>query len=526
MNAAAESERSSASGPRSTGPRRSSESGPPSHVGHEGALVGDRYRLKHKIGRGGMGVVWAADDERLKREVAVKVMNRDPDESDDPAQTRSRFENEAMAAAKLRSPHVVQIYDYGIDAGAQYIVMERLGGEDLRCRLKRRKRLSLEMTGTIMSHTAKALSEAHAAGIVHRDLKPGNIFLSRHHDETLVKVLDFGVAKIGSTLDVLSADTQDGALVGTPQYMAPEQIHGVSGIDARADLFSLGVILFKTLTGQMPFVGGNPASMVANICTAPIPSAYALAPDLPRDLDDFFARALARTLSERFATARQMAVAFSRIVPISVPSLELSQVPPANAVRAGAADEDAHTHTERVHEDVHELLVGKFFDVFQIKHAMKKDKSNRLDYLEQGPDNYEYVPVRRREEAEKCVQYKMHYGPSIEMERLRTNVRSGHCIQLGFSVAHQTVNALTRHEYNRRQVDHQHVDHLRVARIDHFLGLDNRRIFHSGLPVAECKRVILHWANGKAANGRKLEPKWFEQKNGYGIPTTHRSAAM
>ncbi len=320
---------------------------------NEGTVIGGRYRLERPIARGGMGSVWAGRDEKLKRPVALKLMVSAYATSTD---ARTRFEREAMAVAKLNSPHVVQVYDYGIEGQRPYIVMELLEGEDLRARLRRRKRISLEAAGNIMAQTAKALSEAHAIGIVHRDLKPGNIFMVRQREEKLIKVLDFGVAKIDAA-EVLDADTKEGAILGTPQFMAPEQARGVSDVDQRADLWSLGVILFKALTGELPFNGTTAADVIVKICTENAPRATSLAPDLPVELDRFFSRALAREPEKRFPNARQMAMAFGRIAPVSLPSISIPMpradvaatlresqrgLPPNVAVRAAPAAIHVH----------------------------------------------------------------------------------------------------------------------------------------------------------------------------------------
>jgi serine/threonine-protein kinase len=288
-------------------------------VGH---LIAGRYRLERELARGGMGSVWAAHDEKLKRSVAMKLLMASS--SSGSLVTRRRFEREAMAVAQLQSPHVVQVFDYGIEDATPFMVMELLEGEDLRRRLTMQRRLSLETAGRILVHTAKGLSVAHAAGIVHRDLKPGNIFLVRGRDEEIAKVLDFGVAKyVAQQAPELDQDTKDGSILGTPQFMAPEQARGVRTVDHRADLWSLGVILFKALTGQLPFNGENAADLIVRICTDNPPNALDLAPDLPFETNAFFARALARDPEKRFASAREMAVAFSRIAPVSFPTMSM-----------------------------------------------------------------------------------------------------------------------------------------------------------------------------------------------------------
>jgi eukaryotic-like serine/threonine-protein kinase len=300
-------------------------------------IIGGRYELQRELARGGMGSVWVAKDRKLRRAVAIKVMVPMWADSVD---ATTRFEREAMAVAQLQSPHVVQIFDYGIEEGCPYIVMELLEGEDLRGRLQRQERLDLDTAGKVLVQTAKALSAAHAAGIVHRDLKPGNIFLAKSRDEEIVKVLDFGVAKFdqdatGAAKDTKDEKTKAGTLLGTPQYMSPEQARGLPNIDQRADLWSLAVIIYRALVGRLPFTGKSAADVIVKICTQEPAKPTTLAPDLPAEVDRFFKRAFARNLNERFESARQMAVAFSRIAPTSFPSLSMPEPMPeiADALR-------------------------------------------------------------------------------------------------------------------------------------------------------------------------------------------------
>jgi serine/threonine-protein kinase len=305
--------------------------------------VGGRYRLVREIARGGMGSVWAAHDAKLRRNVAVKLLVGDW--AGNPV-ARMRFEQEAMAIAQLQTPHVVQIFDYGVEDSVPYIVMELLEGEDLRARMYRKKRLSLEEAGRVLVQTAKGLSAAHAAGIVHRDLKPGNVFLARDRDEELVKILDFGVAKADPRAQLLDPDTKAGAILGTPQFMSPEQARGIVDVDQRTDLWALGVIVFKALTGRLPFLGSTAADIIVKICTDPLTAATSLAPDLPPEIDRFFERALARRPEDRFASAREMAIAFSRIAPTSFPSFAMPE-PMEEIVEAQRTASEAMLEADR-----------------------------------------------------------------------------------------------------------------------------------------------------------------------------------
>jgi serine/threonine-protein kinase len=277
-----------------------------------GRVIAGKFRLEWPIGRGGMGTVWAAMHLQLDMPVAVKFM--DPSAAD--ADGRLRFEREARAIAQLRSPHVVQVLDHGVDNGTPYIVMELLEGEDLEGRLRRTKKLTIPVATRIFSQSARALRRAHDAGIVHRDLKPNNVFLARVDDEEVVKLLDFGVAKLqwNGALDPHNESTQQGLLLGSPCYMSPEQARGHKNIDHRSDLWSLAVILFRSLTGVRPFDANTIADLIIKICAEQPPYASSFMPDAPPGLDDFFFRCFARDPDQRYQSALEMASDFEALV--------------------------------------------------------------------------------------------------------------------------------------------------------------------------------------------------------------------
>jgi eukaryotic-like serine/threonine-protein kinase len=274
-----------------------------------GSTIGGKYLLEAPLAGGGMGAIWAAHHVGLESPVVVKFMLS---ELSGDVLAQARFEREARAAAQLRSPHVVQILDYGVEAGTPYIAMERLQGEDLRARLRAVGRLSLRAASELLTQAAKGLKLAHDAGIVHRDLKPSNLFLARVGDEEIVKILDFGIAKQTSTM-LIGEQTASGQLVGSPHHMSPEQARG-GIVDHRSDLWSLAVVLFEAVSGQRPFSGDHVGNVIASICADPLPAPSSFAPDLPAAVDRFFARAMARDPAERFATARAMAEAFSALL--------------------------------------------------------------------------------------------------------------------------------------------------------------------------------------------------------------------
>jgi serine/threonine-protein kinase len=275
-----------------------------------GSIVAGKYHLDHKLAQGGMGSVWAAFDTGLEVPVAVKFMA--PALAGSP-ELVGRFEREAKAAAQLRSPHVVQVFEHGVDDGVPYIVMERLEGEDLGTRLKRQGRLSLWEAAAILEQVSKALRKAHDAGIVHRDLKPANIFVARHDEDEIVKVLDFGIAKSGPASGQ-GEGTRTGVVMGSPSYMSPEQVRSTKGVDHRSDLWSMGLVMFRVVTGKMAFTGENDADVIVKLCADPVPVPSQVAPDLSTEVDAWFARALSRDPEKRFQSAREMAAAFGRIV--------------------------------------------------------------------------------------------------------------------------------------------------------------------------------------------------------------------
>jgi predicted Ser/Thr protein kinase len=276
-------------------------------------LVAGKYRVTRLLGRGGMGTVWEGLYDHLGTRVAIKFIDAEHASSDD---VRQRFVNEARAAARLRSKHVVQVYDQGVgDDGRPYIVMEFLGGEPLDDRLEREGRLPPREIARITLHVCRALSKAHESGIVHRDLKPENIFLVYDEEDhtDIAKVVDFGIAKFTDKAASGSSSTRTGAVLGTPQFMSPEQARGLRSVDHRTDLWSLGVIVYRALVGELPFKGEAVGDLLVNICTADAPVPSSIANDVPARFDEWIRRALAREPGDRFQSAPELCDALADV---------------------------------------------------------------------------------------------------------------------------------------------------------------------------------------------------------------------
>ena len=280
-----------------------------------GRVVADKYELVRPLGRGGMGEVWLARHTTLNTQVAIKFLGGDdPESGEQRARALERFHLEAQISAQLgaRSRHVVRVDDVGEDAVGPFLVMEYVRGRSLVEELEAAQTLTPARVGAILGQLAATLAIVHEEGIVHRDLKPDNILLGTAEDGSLeLKLTDFGVAKAmrrSLAIDDVT-ETTDGLLVGTPEYMSPEQLFGTL-IDERSDCWALGVLAYEMLTGRNPFVGPNIAAIMQRVLTATVARPSTLRADLPRSLDAWFARALEKDRERRFASVREMAVSY------------------------------------------------------------------------------------------------------------------------------------------------------------------------------------------------------------------------
>jgi tRNA A-37 threonylcarbamoyl transferase component Bud32 len=259
--------------------------------------LGDAYTIEGEIGRGGMGVVYRARDERLQRRVAIKVL---PPELAFQQDIRERFTREAQTAARLSHPHIVPIHSVGEGQGLVYFVMGYVDGESVAARIRRRGRLPVEEVRRIMSETADALSAAHTLHVIHRDIKPDNILLEGTRGR--VMVTDFGIAKALSSTSGATL-TGVGVAIGTPAFMSPEQAAGERNIDGRSDLYSLGIVTYQMLTGSLPFSAPSVAGILMKQITEAAPDLRKQRPDIPEDLALAVARCLEKDPENRWPTA-------------------------------------------------------------------------------------------------------------------------------------------------------------------------------------------------------------------------------
>jgi serine/threonine-protein kinase len=325
-----------------------------------GDVVAGKFRIERVLGKGGMGVVVQAMHLRLDQRVALKFLL--PDALVHP-ETLARFSREARAAAKIKSEHVARVIDVGtLDGGSPYIVMEYLEGEDLCAHLRRNGPLGTSQATGFVLQACEALAEAHAAGIVHRDLKPANLFLARYPDGTpCVKILDFGISKISGGESGRDFDmTRPTAIMGSPFYMSPEQMRSTRSVDARADIWALGVILYELVSGRLPFDAETMPELCAKVLQeSPAPLGSLAQSNYPT-FEAVVLRCLEKDRGQRFQSIADLADALAPFAPHEAQrSLDLvarlSGAPsarsggsskPAVSVAAGAVSAESATQTD------------------------------------------------------------------------------------------------------------------------------------------------------------------------------------
>ncbi|MBK9266701.1 MAG: protein kinase [Polyangiaceae bacterium] len=279
-----------------------------------GDVVACKYRVERVLGQGAMGVVVAARHEDLGQKVAIKLLHPDVSASDD---GRERFLREARAAAKLESDHVVRVFDVGTFGDKHaYMVMEHLEGSDLERYLDGRGPLDIEEAVDYVMEALEALAHAHAHGMVHRDIKPSNLFLTQRVDGTRrVKILDFGISKTDAGLGVSSPGsstlTSPHAVLGSPAYMAPEQIRSSKTVDQTADIWSVGVMLYELTSGKSPFLGESVGDTLARVLMGNVEPLSVVRRDAPKELSDVVARCLEMDEKKRFQNVAELAVALA-----------------------------------------------------------------------------------------------------------------------------------------------------------------------------------------------------------------------
>jgi tRNA A-37 threonylcarbamoyl transferase component Bud32 len=306
------------------------DAGPARRSALPGEIIDGKYRLVRTLGEGGMGVVFEAEHLLLRKKVAIKFLRSAvlalPE-------ARTRFEREARASVRMRGRHVVRVLDVDSDAeGRPYIVMEHLNGRDLETELRARGRLPIAEAVDWLLQACEAVAEAHAAGIIHRDLKPSNLFLAEAGDGVrIIKVLDFGISK--NAYDPEPSVTSAAMTVGTPLYMSPEQVRSSKDVDARTDIWALGVILYELAAGAPPFRGTTTAAIAAIVADA-TPSLVSVRRETPAGLERVVITALAKAREHRFPTVESFAAA---LMPFASPRARASArlLPPmADAMRA------------------------------------------------------------------------------------------------------------------------------------------------------------------------------------------------
>jgi serine/threonine-protein kinase len=290
------------------------------NVPQPGEVLLGKYRIERVLGVGGMGVVVEARHLQLEDRVAIKFLHASMVHNEEVV---TRFVREGRAATKIRSEHVVRVFDVGtLEGGAPYMVMEFLEGSDLAQIVERRGPLPLAQSVDWLLQACEAIAEAHAAGIVHRDLKPANLFLIARSDESdCIKVLDFGISKVNGVGEDHLGMTKTQAVMGSPRYMSPEQLRSSRGVDARSDIWALGTVLHEMLTGTPPFNADTMPELCARILTEAPPPLLPQRTDLPRELEVALLGAFQKDPAMRYQNVWQLAAA---LAPFGTPAAQLS----------------------------------------------------------------------------------------------------------------------------------------------------------------------------------------------------------
>lgn len=341
-----------------------------------GTIVGN-YRLVTELGSGGMGTVYYAEHQVIGRRAAIKVLR--PEVSRD-ANVVSRFLTEARAANDIRHPNVVEITDIGRHDDLYYIIMSFLEGETLGERIERSAPMEEQTMLRIARQVMSALGGAHDRGIVHRDLKPENVFLTNHPDyPDYVKVLDFGIAKLIGQNQKVSHQTAAGIILGTPEYMSPEQCRGVD-VDHRSDIYSLGVVIYEMVTGDVPFPGEAIGEvLIAHVTQAPVP-VYEKNSELSSRTSDAIMQALEKDPEKRFASMREFRAAFEDVPKAAARSTRsIKATPAADPLEAEEEDQEQETFDPLLHEEQEKreareakFVVNKLSDI--IRDRIAKDR--------------------------------------------------------------------------------------------------------------------------------------------------------
>ena len=282
-------------------------------------IINDRYEVLSQLGRGGMGVVFRANQRSLNRIVAIKMLSRELAADEE---FRQRFQQEAQVIARLQHENIVTVYDIEADRGTFFIIMEYVEGVSLQELLKTGGRLPPERGARLVAQVARALGYAHNKGIIHRDIKPDNIMVVGNDHKAMV--MDFGIARVADS----TLKTQTGISMGTPKYMSPEQARG-QRVDARSDLYSLGVVLYACATGELPFDGDSPFTVALKHMQEPPPPPREKVPDLPEALEQIILHSLAKERDGRFQSGEEFAAALETIYmqPTMIPGLARGDTP-------------------------------------------------------------------------------------------------------------------------------------------------------------------------------------------------------